>query len=76
MTIETKFAIGDRVWLLQNNKATEMEIRSIFASKSTVPVPAIHITYCGEGKDENPITARECDCFFSKQALVDYITSE
>lgn len=76
MTIETKFAIGDRVWLLQNNKATEMEISSISVSKSTVPVPAIHITYCGEGKGERLITARECDCFFSKQALVDYITSE
>lgn len=76
MNIETKFAIGDKVWLLQNYKAIEMEIRSISITSSTVPAPAIHITYCGDDHNGKLLTARQQECFFSKAALIDYIASE
>ncbi len=29
MTIETKFSVGDAVWLLKNNKAVSGEVRKI-----------------------------------------------
>lgn len=72
MEIKTKFSFGDKVWTLKNCKAVCFEVRTISVSDSTLlPV----ITYQGY-ENQSLVYANESQCFESKEALLEYVTSE
>lgn len=69
MIIETKFNLGDKVFVLKDCKAVEMEIKSIAIDKDG--------NYYSDSNAScvfQPIP--EAQCFASVNELVEYITSE
>lgn len=65
MEIKTKFAIGDKVWTIQNCKATQFKIRFIGVYDGV-------ITYGADRYASIP----ESECFATKEELLKYITTE
>lgn len=79
MEIRTRFSIGDKIWTLQRSKAVTFEVKSISIGRTSLLLnqpEEIAVTYCGEYKDGNITTARENECFASREELVKYIIDE
>lgn len=76
MEIQTKYALGDKVWTIRGCKAVEFEVCSISINTPATLYPAYRITYCGEYKDGNITTAAEPECFATMEELIKYVTSE
>lgn len=73
MTIETKYNIGDVVWFIDNNMATQSKIRSIVIEVGGVgSIIKRHILYRMYVDDiirRNPLV-RESDLFPTKEELI------
>ena len=67
MEIKTKFALGDKVWIVNDSKAVQAEIHSIFI--------------CSQYTDYNlklsdgsmKLSINESECFGTKEELMRYV---
>lgn len=70
MTItESRFALGDKVFVLKKSKAIQMEIRSIIHDENGIHYSDNVALYIG-----CPYPEREC--FATMEELIKYVTSE
>lgn len=65
MEIKTRFAIGDKVWIIQNSKATQITIEIIRLDNKA-------IMYGANAYD----LYLESECFATKEALLEYVAGE
>lgn len=65
MEIKTRFNIGDKVWVLKNNKATEIEINAYVVGTDNLYV-----------RTKDYVSYPENYCFASKQELIEYVTQD
>lgn len=71
MEIKTKFAIGDKVFVLKEGKAREIEIKSVIVTTDE------KVYYSGDTASSfilQPVP--EELCFATKEELIEYITSD
>lgn len=66
MEIKTNFAIGDKVWVIKDMKAAEIEISSIIADVNGISV---------RSKDDYR-SYYQGYCFPTKEALIAYISDD
>lgn len=64
MEIRTKFGLGDKVWVIRNLRAEQIEVNAVIADESGVWVRAADAYY--------PMF-REDACFPTKEALIKHI---
>lgn len=69
MEIKTKHSIGDKVWIIHNSKAVEVEIKSVIADRK-----GIYYSNASSAYVFNPIP--ETQCFPTKDELIKYVTAE
>lgn len=69
MGIESKFALGDKVYVLKKSKAVQMEIRSIIIDENGICYSDCFAPYIS-----HPYPSHEC--FATMDELVKYVTSE
>ena len=68
MEIKTKFAIGDKVWIVKDSKAVTKTVDSIHIYKSGA-------TYSAK-ENSSYMSIPESQCFATKEELIAYITSD
>ena len=69
MEIKTKFSIGDKVFVLKDNKAKELEIKSVFCDEDGIRYSDDKDSFIG-------FTYPKHLCFATKDELIAYITSD
>lgn len=65
MEIKTKFSLGEKVWIIQNSKATQITIEIIRLDNKA-------IMYGANAYDLH----LESECFATKEALLEYVAGE
>lgn len=65
MEIKTKFNIGDKVWVVINSKASEIEVAAISITKDGI--------FYGESRYG---MHRESECFETKAELLKFVAGE
>lgn len=66
---ESKFTIGDKVFVLKNSKAVQMKIRSVIHDENGIHYSDSIAPYIGNFYPER-------ECFATVEELVKYVTSE
>lgn len=69
MTIQTKFDIGDEVFLIEHNKIMKMKIHNIFYDRKVIYQFLLHKSRTSLDKDVY-ITRDESTCFKTPEDLV------
>lgn len=70
MTPTIKFGLGDKVWIVENSRAIQVEVNSIYISN--------HGTSYWFAKDgeTNSLSIEEEKCFATKDELLKYVAGE
>lgn len=70
MNIITKFAIGDRVWIVVDSKAVQVTVSSIFISDGRIDYNL------KRNPDTTSVSCEESKCFATKDELLKYVAGE